>query len=166
MKLEMELIPETVWFSNLRTRIPTSEWDKIRKQSYANANYRCQICGSNGKNQIHTTRGSLKGTLNCHEVWEYDNKNCIQKLKGFIALCGDCHLVKHFGLTQMKVKEWDIDINKVIKHFLKVNKVDRKAFDKHFKKTMDTWNKRSEHEWTTDLAEYKNLVKEDNQKIE
>ena len=40
MKLEIELVPSTAWEKNLRNEIPSKEWDKIRKQSYADAGNR------------------------------------------------------------------------------------------------------------------------------
>jgi len=56
MKLKIELVPETAWYSNLRNKIPKNEWDKIRKQVYSNANYKCEIC----------VNANIK--LNCHEI--------------------------------------------------------------------------------------------------
>lgn len=32
MKLEIELVPKTSWWNNLRKILPKSEWDKIRKK--------------------------------------------------------------------------------------------------------------------------------------
>lgn len=35
--------------------------------------------------------------MECHEIWSYDDSRRIQRLDGLVALCPDCHLVKHFG---------------------------------------------------------------------
>ena len=73
--LTIELIPKTCWFSSVRTTVKKKEWDKIRFISYEVANNKCQICGDIGKNQ------GYKHNVECHEIWEYDDLNKIQKLK-------------------------------------------------------------------------------------
>ena len=69
MKLTIELVPKTAWFSNLRSILARAAWDKLRKESYKNAAHKCEICGGYGK----------KHPVECHEIWEYDDKNHIQK---------------------------------------------------------------------------------------
>lgn len=145
MKLEIDLVPSTVWYSNLRAKVPKKEWDKIRKQSYSDANYKCAICGAGGR-------------LNCHEIWEYDDKKHIQKLKGFIALCDNCHMIKHFGFAGIQALKGLLDMEKLIEHFMKVNNVDRKTFDEHNAKSADVWRERSKHEWKTDLSKGSNKL--------
>lgn len=71
----------------LRKKISKTEWGKIRKQGYADANHKCAICGADGK-------------LNCYEIWEYNDETYIQKLKGFIALCNDCHMIEHIWICR------------------------------------------------------------------
>lgn len=90
MKLTIELVPSTSWFSNLRSLLSSEEWDKIRRGCYKNANYKCEICSGVGP----------KHPVECHETWEYDEKQGIQKLIGLIALCPSCHEVKHVGLEE------------------------------------------------------------------
>ena len=145
MKLEIDLVPSTAWYSNLRTKISKTEWDKIRKQSYADTNHKCAICGADSK-------------LNCHEIWQYDDKRYIQKLKGFIALCNDCHMIKHIGFAGIQASNGLLDMNKLIEHFMKVNQVDKNVFDKHHKTSFEVWTERSKHKWNTDLAQWSNLV--------
>lgn len=145
MKLEIDLVPSTAWYSNLRTKIPKKEWDKIRKQSYADVNHKCAICGADGR-------------LNCHEIWEYDDMENIQKLNGFIALCNDCHMIKHIGFAGIQASKGLLDMNKLIEHFIKINSVDRKTFDAHKRKAFEVWSERSQKEWITDLAQWTNLV--------
>jgi 5-methylcytosine-specific restriction endonuclease McrA len=66
----------------------------LRKRTYRQANYRCQVCGGRGS----------KHPVECHEIWHYDDENKIQKLMGLIALCPSCHQVKHIGLAQIQGK--------------------------------------------------------------
>lgn len=84
-----ELIPRTTWFNNLRSFVPQSTWDIIRKQCYRDANYRCEICGGKGE----------KWPVEAHEKWRFDDEKRIQYLDGLIALCPMCHKVKHIGFA-------------------------------------------------------------------
>ena len=61
LKLKIELVPNTSWYNNLRKYIDIKDWDRIRKQTYANYEHRCGICGGEGR-------------LNCHEILDYDGK--------------------------------------------------------------------------------------------
>ena len=146
LRLKIELVPSTSWYDNLREYISKADWDEIRKQAYANYGYRCRICGAERR-------------LNCHEIWEYDDKRHIQKLVGFIALCGMCHHVKHIGLAGILASKGRLDYEKVIEHFMKVNNCDRGTFEKHKEKAFKQWEKRSNNEWQVDLGEYKNIIK-------
>ena len=76
-KLTIELVPSTSWFNNVRSQVSAQEWDIIRHIVYAKANNICEICGGKGN----------KHAVECHEIWEYDDKEHIQKLIGMIALC-------------------------------------------------------------------------------
>ena len=44
---------------------------------------------------------------------------------------------------------------------MKVNGVDKKAFDNHYKTSFEIWKERSQHEWKTDLAGWGHLIKDD-----
>lgn len=146
LRLKIELVPSTSWYNNLRKYITKEDWDKIRKTAYANYGYRCGICGAEAR-------------LNCHEIWEYDDKKHIQKLKGFIALCDMCHHVKHMGLARIFASKGKLDYEKVIEHFMKVNKCDRIIFERHKEKAFVQREKRSSHEWQVDLGEYNDIIK-------
>lgn len=144
-KLTIELVPATTWWSNLRKLLPKSEWDKLRKKVYADYSYKCGICGT-------------KGRLNCHEIWEYDDQNHVQRLAGFIALCDLCHHVKHIGLAGIRASEGKLDFETVIQHYLKVNDCSRETFDKDMAEAFSQWEERSKYEWHVDLGEYESLV--------
>src|SRR5260221_10581904 len=98
-KLTVELIPSTCHFSNVRTSVKAKEWDKIRFISYAAADNKCEICSETGKEQ------GYKHNVECHEIWEYDDVNHVQKLIGLISLCPTCHHVKHIGRSMMIGKQ-------------------------------------------------------------
>jgi hypothetical protein len=145
LKLLIELVPSTSWYDNLRKVLPQEEWDKIRKKSYKDAGYKCTIC-------------SVQGKLNCHEVWNYNDETHVQKLEGFIAICDLCHHVKHIGLAGILSSKGELDYEKVIEHFMKVNECDRRNFDEHKKRAFEKWHERSKHKWHMDLGEYKDIV--------
>ncbi|MFH1285366.1 MAG: HNH endonuclease, partial [Candidatus Micrarchaeota archaeon] len=107
-KLEIELVPCSTWWSNLRKTIPKKKWDTLRKKVYAQYHNKCGICGAKRK-------------LNCHELWSYDDKKHIQTLVNFIALCDMCHHVKHLGLASILASRGQLDYETVINHFMKVN---------------------------------------------
>src|ERR1035437_976435 len=90
-KLTIELIPSTCHYSNVRTTVKPIEWNKIRFLSYAAADNMCEVCKDTGKNQ------GYKHNVECHEIWEYDDVNHIQRLVKLISLCVHCHQVKHIG---------------------------------------------------------------------
>lgn len=104
-KLMMKPVPDSCWYSNLRSALPKKVWDVLRKDAYARAGGKCMICGR------RATR------LEAHENWSYDEKNAVQKLDDIIAVCHDCHSVIHIGRTQLLGDE-----DKAIAHFCKVNK--------------------------------------------
>jgi len=146
MKLEIELVPETVWESNIRNLLPSPEWDKIRKEQYKKAVYKCEICGINAK-------------LHCHEKWEYDDENHIQKLVGFIALCENCHMIKHAGFSMHTIEgRKKYDKNKLIEHFCKVNNCKKEDFLKHEEEAFDKWEEKSNSEWTQDFGLWNELI--------
>ena len=140
-KLSIELVPSSTWGINLRSLLKKSQWDKIRKREYKRADYRCEICGK-------------KGRIEGHEIWEYDDKKKIQKLKGIVCLCNTCHAVKHFGRSQLKGLE-----EKCIKQMMKVNKWTRQQVRKHIAEETGKWNERSNFEWTLDIEFLERLEK-------
>jgi len=79
MKLEIELVPSTSWYSNLRKVLTIPEWTKLREEAYARSNYVCSICGN-------------KGVLHAHEEWVYDDNQKIQTLDKIVALCATQNL--------------------------------------------------------------------------
>lgn len=140
-KLFVELVPSTCHFSNVRTTVKPSEWDTIRFMCYEAAGNKCEICGSTGKQQ------GYKHNVECHEIWDYDDENHIQKLVGLIALCPTCHQVKHIGRA--------IAIGKQTACFIqlaKVNKWTQKQIDEHILAAFELHKQRSKHQWELDIS--------------
>ena len=137
MKLTIELVPKTAWYENLRSELSNDEWDKLRKETFKKANYTCEICGGTGP----------KWPVECHEIWDYDDENKTQTLKGLIALCPSCHEVKHIGLARVRGNEY-----RALQHLERVNNITKSEAEKVMNEAFDVWNERSKHEWTLDLT--------------
>ncbi len=103
-KLNFELVPDSCWYSNLRSLLSDAQWDAVRKEAYARAGGRCMICGAR------------VSRLEAHERWSYDEENCVQTLKDVIAVCRRCHEVIHIGRTSLMGRE-----EEACAHFMKVN---------------------------------------------
>jgi len=89
MRLAIELIPSTCWYSNVRSNVRPSTWDRLQRSTFQAAGYVCEICGGVG----------AKHPVEAHEIWQYDDHRLIQRLERLIALCPRCHEVKHIGLA-------------------------------------------------------------------
>ena len=92
LKLQIELVPRSCWWSNVRSNVTDKQWDNIRKPVYQKANFLCEICRERG----------TKYPVECHEVWIYDDTSLTQRLGFFQALCPLCHEVKHIGLAGVR----------------------------------------------------------------
>lgn len=88
-KLTVELVPSTQWEDNLRSRLTKHQWDSLRAACYQKAGHVCEVCGGRGP----------KHPVECHEIWDYDDRSLIQRLTGLVALCPNCHKVKHIGFA-------------------------------------------------------------------
>lgn len=144
IKLTIELVPETSWHNNLRSLMGKDAWNTLRKKVYKDYSYKCGICGAKGK-------------LDCHEVWEYDVTSHIQKLVGLIPLCELCHSVKHIGLSELRAAKGEFNLEKLVTHFMKVNKCNREIFEKHKEEALRLFNERSKSNWTLKVGELENV---------
>lgn len=137
LKLTIELVPSSSWLNNVRAIVSRKQWDILRNQVYDQAWNVCQICGGVGP----------KHPVECHEIWHYDDKKLIQKLENMIALCPNCHMVKHIGLAQIQDKG-----ERALKHFMKVNNLKKKEADKHIADAFMKWAERSGKTWKLDIS--------------
>jgi hypothetical protein len=81
-KLSIELIPASSKYRSVKDNVSSNIWELIRKKSYQKSKYRCKVCGAFGE-------------MKCQEIWRFNDVRHVQTLVGFMALCPDCHLVKH-----------------------------------------------------------------------
>jgi len=137
MRLNVELVPETCFFKNLRSELNKADWDVLRKQTYKACDYRCEICGGKGK----------KWPTECHEIFHYDDTEHVQTLIGLEGLCPLCHSVKHFGHTQLRGAA-----DEALKHMAKVNECTYAECIKYLEGVFKLWEQRSTHQWSQDLS--------------
>jgi hypothetical protein len=135
-RLTVELVPKTSWYNNVRALTDELGWDRIRRQVYRQADYRCEICG--GKGPEHP--------VECHEVWRYDDHTHVQMLVRMIALCPACHQVKHIGFANVKGKGAQARA-----HLARVNGWTLEQADAYINEAFQVWAQRSGGPWTLDL---------------
>jgi hypothetical protein len=141
-KLNFELVPDSCWYSNLRSILPDGGWDIIRKKVYAMANGRCMICGAPASR------------LEAHEQWTYDEKTNTQILKGIVAVCRPCHEVIHIGRTQLMGREREAS-----EHFMKVNGVTYSEYRKALGEANEDHRRRNQvSEWKLDISKLKDYI--------
>lgn len=141
VKLEIELIPSTCHYSNVRTTLKTKLWDKIRFIVYEKAGYRCEICGETGLEQ------GYKHRVECHEIWKYDDERKVQKLVGLIALCPTCHQAKHIGRSFAIGKQ-----GAAIDKLMEVNNWSEKKTFEIIGEAFEVNKERSKHNWKMDIS--------------
>ena len=143
-KLNFELVPDSCWYSNLRSLLSKAQWDFIRHDAYERAQGRCMICGRKVKR------------LEAHERWEYDEENAVQKLSDVVALCHSCHSVVHIGRTQLAG-----DIKRAEDHFMAVNGCSYADYRKALGEANEVHRRRNQvPEWKLDLTWLKRFINE------
>jgi len=137
-RLTIELVPASCWFSNVRSSVPPSVWEVLKKQTSKLTRHRCEICAGRGR----------RWPVECHEVWLYDDKTHIQTLVRLIALCPMCHKVKHIGLASVNG-----EFEEVRTHLMKVNQWPQQSTaDAYIARAFEIFEERSRHEWTLDIS--------------
>ena len=131
-----EMLPVDSWERNLRLKVSDSQWDAIRRHSYALVGYRCGICGNKGR-----------PSLECHEHWEFDDLWCVQTMTGLLSLCPLCHKAHHLGIAR-RLGMYD----EVTQHIMKINRWNHAQLEDavtHAKRVAD---ERNRYGWAVDLS--------------
>ena len=134
-KLSFEFVPEECWYSNLRSVLKPTDWDIVRKDAYRRAKGRCTICGALGR-------------LEAHEKWEYDDEKRLQTLTDVIALCAECHMVKHVSRSYLVGKG-----GQAMEQFMKVNHCSQMEYHQALREGNEEYARRNRIEgWVTDIS--------------
>jgi hypothetical protein len=143
LKLTIELIPKTSWYNNVRSHVSKQIWDIIRKKCYELAKHKCEICNS-------------IGGIECHEIWKYDDFKHTQTLIGFVSLCSSCHKVKHPGLAKLRGE------GKLVEdQLMNINNWSRNQAIEYLINSFNTWEIRSQYQWTIDISFINNYIKKE-----
>ncbi len=135
--VEIELVPSTCWFSNVRSNVRPATWGRIRADVAGRSNWLCSIC----------RRAGARHAVECHEVWSYNETARVQVLSDLAALCPDCHLVKHFGyaLSQGRGRQ-------ALAWLCELNDWTPAMATAHVQAAMAVQHHRSQFHWTLDLS--------------
>src|SRR6185369_15640711 len=123
--------------NNVRAVLTAKQWNALRGIVADKAYNVCEICGGVGP----------KHPVQCHEIWSFDNKKLVQKLEGMIALCPDCHMVKHIGLAEINGKK-----ARALRHLMSVNKMTINKAEEYVTEAFKVWAERSKKTWTLDIS--------------
>lgn len=136
--LYVDLVPQTCWFSNIRSALSKSDWDLIRKKIYVESQHRCDICHGYGKQH----------PVEAHERWSFDWDTRTQNLTKIESLCPDCHQATHFGFAMVSGKE------KYAFNRLKyVNGWSDRKTNEHIEEAFKVWDKRNlVSNWKLDIS--------------
>jgi Domain of unknown function (DUF5710) len=135
--LSIELVPESCWYSNVRSNLSPDTWKILKKRTSHKAGYVCEVCGARGKTW----------PVECHEIWSYDDQLHIQKLQGLIALCPPCHEVKHMGFANTQGRG-----EIAMQHLAMVNHWTTQKTNEYVLNCFHLWQRRSLHPWTLDIT--------------
>jgi hypothetical protein len=139
-RLSIELVPRTCWYSNVRSNVSAADWEKCKQFVRKRSGDRCEVCGGKGP----------KWPVECHEIWDYDDDESRQTLMGLIALCPDCHEVKHIG--RVSVTEGPPGIVRCLEHLGRVNGWDLETCEAYVKNEFHIHALRSLSEWELDVS--------------
>jgi len=143
MKLAIELVPIPTMNVNVRSHMSAYRWRQLSLDIQRRDHYACTICQRRKGQEIHR--------LHCHEQWEFDMENGIQRLTGLVSLCFQCHMVKHIGFADMN--GW-IEKYELVEHFCNVNGVEKDTFAVHLNQAVQLWIARNDIHWIVDMSDY------------
>ena len=135
-RLDVELVPRTCFFSNLRSNLKPKVWEDIRQRVILAADHHCEICGSSGGGY----------SLECHEIWQYDDETGVQSLIGLVALCKACHRAKHLALA--REKGWEAAARH---HIMRVNSWTHAQTHEYIEQVFTVFESRSQTEWDLNI---------------
>jgi hypothetical protein len=135
--IRLWMVPQSAWGKNLRALLEPEQWDIVRRKAYADAGNRCRVCGGRG----------LKWPVEADEGWEYDEVTRLQTLKGVIALCPDCHGIRHWGKTMVDGGE-----AAAFERLMRINRWSRTEARAVVDTAFKDWERRSRLEWEIDCS--------------
>jgi hypothetical protein len=84
-------------------------------------------------------------------------------LIGVDAICTICHSVQHWGRIQQLAAIGVMSTaeeRRLIRHFMRINKCTRAAFERHVVRSFRIWRLRSKKKWKIDWGEFQPMIVE------
>jgi len=142
-RADINLIPETCWYSNLRSILPKSKWDIVRKKTYSDNSLTCEFC----RGQFSAIEPTKQHPVEAHELWQFDDFSHTQTLTKVLCLCPDCHLTQHLGFANTQGLQVQ-----VMSHYQKIAKISEEEAEQVAVAAFKKWKERSQHEWELNLT--------------
>lgn len=134
----LDLIPVAAQRENIRNLFPEL-WDTIRKHAYKKTKYTCAYCGNIG----------AKHPVEAHEEWAFSGNKII--LVNVVALCPDCHAVKHMNfLHHSQRPDAMIKFRRAIRHFAWVNHMTEKDARRYIYEQIDMHDRQADKSFIID----------------
>jgi hypothetical protein len=149
----VDLVPGPLWGVNLRSNtegLGTYRWRKLRKHAIQECGGKCVICGSDQR-------------LHGHEVWKYEEKKTVGRatLVRVDVICWTCHNITHWGNTARLIAFGAISNEghmTLRRHFRRVNRCKQIDFDRHARRELSIWKRRSQLRWRVDWGPHAQAV--------
>lgn len=139
--LILDFFPEGSIYPVVKRILPDEVWDFHRKESYRNADYRCEICGGKGD----------KWPVEAHERWELTASLSLLTLRGLMSLCPGCHIVKHYPKVYRPGKTEDDIYAEVLTQIAKVNNWPPSKVHTYIEEVKNKWDEWNKRDWIIDL---------------
>jgi hypothetical protein len=140
-KLQIELVPSTSWFKDVKSTVPKIVWDDIKKQRFKRAEGKCEICGDSVDSQCRKLK------LKCTELWGFNDEMKTQILFSVIAVCPNCYKVKNFGRITKKS-----DLFLVVRQLMKVNGMSISEAVSHIRESVYKCTERESYDFDKDFG--------------
>lgn len=151
LRLHTEMVPEPLWYRNLRSAIGKKRWFRLRDAATTYRGRECEICGrkERGKERLHG-----------HEVWSYDEKRKTgtATLTDIRLVCQDCSSIHHFGRFRNLLASNVItseEFQRVMKRMRRINRCTIADWEAHVQEADEVWRRRSELSWEVDYGNFR-----------
>ncbi len=138
--LFVDMVPESCWFTNVRTCVSPQDWERLRRMITRRAGQRCEVCGA-------VEDRPAQRWLEAHERWAYDEHTGVQALRRLICLCSPCHLSTHMGYANVTGRA-----DQALAHLRQVTGMTEAEARRHVHSAGDRWTARSRRTWALDLT--------------
>jgi len=88
--LFVDMVPESCWFTNVRTCVSQQDWERLRRMITRRAGHKCEICGATENRTVERRLRPTSGGLR--------RAQRRQALRRLICLCSPCHLSRTWAM--------------------------------------------------------------------